>query len=684
VAGRQQKNPGFLQQGALFERRYRIVRELGRGGFGTVYLAYQEQMDRHVAIKVLKSGIGDLHHSAKERFLREVKIISKLRHPNTVTIHDFGETAQGVLYMVLEFVEGKTVKQIIRRDGALQPQRALALSSQIARSLAEAHRHGVIHRDLKPDNIMVTDLETEADFVKVLDFGIARLLRTDERDLTSVGLPEGERELIGTPRYMSPEQVRGQSLGPASDVYSVGLILYEMMIGQPAVQGDTTMALISQQISPEPLRLEGLRALPPRISEVIRKATTKDMTQRYHNAEAFIEALEQALASVGGPLPGTASARETGRFQSVDRSNVGADPTVTPNRGLQTGQFGPAQTTAPRAQPGQAGQAGRPGQTGRVAPVSRQSQHSAGSPGPGGHAPPSPAPHPGGAEFTGNEIYQFSEEPEESYDEQLPPPPGDTNPFAVPNPSAQSSDQHDPEPLADEEPSSLEFVGAFLRMGIFGMIALIGLYVAFLVTSAIFGHFLSGSLKLMASLILSAAIPLLTALGENSKRERFDVVDDPYDRVVRVFVGTSIFSFGTAVLCALVMSGGVVHELRSFPNWFLNDSQRRSAAGELNASVSLGLAQVIEESTRAIGIYSGKGHTDTNRSGERRFKAKPPEPTRPSTRAQRQLGAQQGDSEDASQDAGSSDAKAAGEQQPDTPAPSQPKPDDDSDEYIRW
>lgn len=282
-----------LQAGQLFEGKYKILRELGRGGFGMVYLAFQEGMDRHVALKVLKSSVTVQAPSAKERFLREVKIISKLKHPNTVTIHDFGETYDGGLYMVLEYVEGETLKQVLKREGNQDSLRAADLARQIARSLSEAHRHGVVHRDLKPANIMITSLEADKDFVKVLDFGVARLLDPKTDDLTSVGLPEGERELIGTPRYMSPEQVRGESLTGASDIYGLGLMLYEMMCGEPAVQGDTTMGLITQQISPEPLKLPHAAHFHPALQDIIRIATSKQVHDRFQTAEQMADALEQ-------------------------------------------------------------------------------------------------------------------------------------------------------------------------------------------------------------------------------------------------------------------------------------------------------------------------------------------------------------------------------------------------------
>jgi len=300
-----------LQIGQIFEGKYKILRELGRGGFGMVYLAYQEPMDRYVALKVLRPGIGLSAPSAKERFLREVRIISKLRHPNTVTIHEFGETYDGGLYMTLEYVEGETLKDALKREGAFSVNRAAQLGMQIAKSLAEAHRLGIVHRDLKPANIMLTSIEGDKDFVKVLDFGVARLLDPKTTDLTSVGLPDGERELIGTPRYMSPEQVRGEGLSGTSDIYSLGLILYEMVAGEPAVRGDSTMALITQQISPEPLQIGNMKSVDPHLFDITRIAVDKRLSDRWQSAEQLAQALEQYLFesrtgrhSIGGGASG--------------------------------------------------------------------------------------------------------------------------------------------------------------------------------------------------------------------------------------------------------------------------------------------------------------------------------------------------------------------------------------------
>ena len=330
-----------LQRGYVFEGKYRIQGELGRGGFGMVYLAYQLGMDRHVALKVLNPNMGEnAARTAHERFLREVKIISKLRHPNTVTIHDFGETTDGLVYMVLEYVDGETLKSLLNRRGALDDARAIHIAMQIAKSLSEAHRHGIIHRDLKPANIMLSELGGETDFVKVLDFGIAQLRnKKKDQDLTSDGA-DG-RQLIGTPRYMSPEQVRGEQLTGASDVYSLGLILYEMLTGERAVQGDTTMALITQQISPEPLRLGNLSRMHPKLQHITMRAVAKPTQSRYRTVDVMAQELEQALLEVKREaLPGAASSSNDFLLgNQYDHYGSGSHPQVNQWGHPQQGQI---------------------------------------------------------------------------------------------------------------------------------------------------------------------------------------------------------------------------------------------------------------------------------------------------------------------------------------------------------
>ncbi len=313
----------FFQKGELFEQNYRIVRELGRGGFGVIYLANQLSMERPVALKVLRPDLAALGATPRKRFLREIKIISKLRHPNTVTIYDYGQTSNNILYMVLEYVDGLTLQAALDRHGPQSPMRSLGITRQIARSLTEAHSHDVIHRDLKPDNIMLTDLEGDGDFVKVLDFGVARLRGNNSVDLTSVGVPDGQRSLMGTPRYMSPEQVRGEDLTAAADIYSLGLLCYEMVAGEPAVSGETVLDMIRQQNSPEPLPLTGLKGVPPQFADLIRRATEKSIAHRFGDGDQLVAAIDETARqlSQGTPDISASSSQEflstSGQFSAI-------------------------------------------------------------------------------------------------------------------------------------------------------------------------------------------------------------------------------------------------------------------------------------------------------------------------------------------------------------------------------
>lgn len=652
-----------LDIGTTFEGKYEIVRELGSGGFGMVYLARQPSMDRFVAIKMLKSGLGSAQHAAAERFLREVKIISKLRHPNTVTIHDFGEAESGMLYMVLEYIEGETLKDVLSREGAQPPRRALHIARQIAKSLAEAHRHGVVHRDLKPANVMLMDLETERDFVKVLDFGVARLLRSDDRDLTSAGLPEGKHELIGTPRYMSPEQVRGESLTPASDLYGLGLMLYELLVGEPAMRGETTMALISQQISPEPVRLDGLRALSPHLERVVQALTRKDQQKRAQSAAETVAELDRLIDEFDRSPPKT---KAQGKSHELHQSPLG----------LSDGDDKTAAATPSQIQSASSDEL-------RQARASEHATTTEREP-PDVDGPNSPDGQPDKAAALGPD---------------LPPEPTDQNVFSTtPKPSDSRRTGSSGSASVEEDDDLPGFTLGVIKVLFFGSLALIGVYTSFLTIGTIFGDFLGGQLRFYGALILSLAIPVLTALGENSQKERFEVVERPVDRIARVFIGTAIFSFGATLIVCFAMSGQVVKELRRMPNWFLSDRAKMSTVGSLNADFSEGVAYVVELGTRAVGVYDGP---DTGAFGPRTPASapaagptEPPAPTRPATRAQQQDAGSTVASPDAKSANASSDAderadgtdESAPAEAPEDERPD-PTPSDDSTEdgeYIRW
>ncbi|RVU48303.1 serine/threonine protein kinase [Lujinxingia sediminis] len=651
-----------LEPGHLFEGKYRILRELGRGGFGMVYLAFQVAMDRHVALKVLKPGVGSEAPSARERFLREVKIISKLRHPNTVTIHDYGETFEGVVYMVLEFVEGATLKDILRAEGAQPPMRALALTRQITRSLAEAHRHGIVHRDLKPANIMVTDLDTEPDFVKVLDFGVARLLGKQNDDLTSIGVPEGERALIGTPRYMSPEQVRGESLTGASDLYGMGLILYEMLVGEPAVQGDTTMGLISQQLTPEPLRLPSLMALHPLLQDLIRTATQKNIARRFRSAEEFCETIDHAMMALSqeqGYSPATGGYfAVSGNFNSVPRT----DPSgVHPHTPRHTHQHtprprarGPHHAAAPAPAAGLgaslSSSTGAPSGAGAGWIQGNLTDRDFGTgPASGALSPAESAP------FVGNQVdYEPSEEkilgipsselplPPDAYSNNSPfapvTPQVPAPPTAASSPGVHTTAAHatvspspKPPPRAGSDDNLISFAFTVVKLIFLSILSIFFCYITFITTGALLGDFAHGTVKLGVASTLALSIPIFTALGENSQKERFHVVKRPTDRLARIFIGTTIFAAAACIIMSFAMAGRVTDFLRNDPNWFFRENVdvnfEPTPVTEANRSLSYTMADGIEVAMTKIGLYDGQ--PTAVQGGEGGVIAPPPASTRP-------------------------------------------------------
>jgi len=242
--------------GATLAGKYKIERLLGQGGMGSVYVATQLAVNRPVAVKVLRPVPGVSEAQLVERFKREALATSTLHHPNTVQVIDFGQhdhaPGHHMLYLVLELLKGGTLTRLLKAEAPLAPERVAAIGKQIAKSLAEAHDLGIVHRDLKPDNVFICDYDHDPDFVKVMDFGIARLLTTDEH-VTRTGM------MIGTPRYMAPEQAMAKKVSPSADIYSLGVILYEMLTGAPPFSADSSMALALAHINepPPPLLLPG-------------------------------------------------------------------------------------------------------------------------------------------------------------------------------------------------------------------------------------------------------------------------------------------------------------------------------------------------------------------------------------------------------------------------------------------
>ncbi|MDX9723279.1 MAG: protein kinase [Myxococcota bacterium] len=283
--------------GDVVAGRYELTGELGRGGFGVVFKATQLGMNRPVALKVLLPQAASVD-TVVDRFTREAQLAKNLVHPNTIQLYDFGETEGNCLYISMEFLEGETLDKLLKREGQLPMERAIHIAAQILKSLAEAHEHGIVHRDLKPANIFLRQLVGEKDFVKVLDFGIAKALNLDgneDEKLTQTG------SSFGTPSYMAPEQIRGVNVGAHTDLYSVALIILKMVTGKTAVEGGTPIETAAMQLSLHDIPIPDWVAQTS-LGPVLRKALRKEIALRYVNAIDMLQDLQKAGANLRGEL----------------------------------------------------------------------------------------------------------------------------------------------------------------------------------------------------------------------------------------------------------------------------------------------------------------------------------------------------------------------------------------------
>ena len=280
--------------GDIIADRYRVVAPIGRGAMGTVYRAEHVQISKVMAIKLLHRELQQNPENVA-RFHREAESASRLNHPNTVHVFDFGRTKSGSLYLVMDYVDGDDLAKVLDKDGPMPFGRVAYLCAQVAGSVEDAHAAGIVHRDLKPENVVITE-SRDGEMAKVLDFGLAKLFEgTVEAQVTSSGT------IVGTPYYMSPEQIQGQELDGRSDVYAIGAIMYECVVGKPPFEAPNPVGVLSKHLSEEPLRPSARSPLsvPAEADEIIMRCLEKDADRRYQTAEDLRQALIAYLATVG-------------------------------------------------------------------------------------------------------------------------------------------------------------------------------------------------------------------------------------------------------------------------------------------------------------------------------------------------------------------------------------------------
>lgn len=281
--------------GTVLSERYRLDERIASGGMGSVYAATDQRLERKVAVKLLKEGLAE-DPTFIERFRREARAAGALSHPNIAAVYDFGSDDR-CHYMVMELAPGQDLSRVLRDEGPLDPDRARSIAAQIAAALTHAHAAGVVHRDIKPPNVILD----ANDNVKVTDFGIARA--AGDATLTATG------SVLGSAHYISPEQAGGAEVGPATDIYSLGIVLYEMLTGTVPFTGDSIVAVAMRHVSDDVPPPSELRTdVPQHLDQVVRRATMKDPHERYATAAELRSALlsdEGDATAVGGPVGAT-------------------------------------------------------------------------------------------------------------------------------------------------------------------------------------------------------------------------------------------------------------------------------------------------------------------------------------------------------------------------------------------
>jgi serine/threonine-protein kinase len=306
----------------ILNGQFQILQKIGSGGMGAVYKALQPEMNRMVGVKILHPKLAN-RKDLVSRFRREARAMSQLTHPNTVKVFLYGELDDGSLYIIMEFLEGKNLNQTVRTEGPFPMERALPVLIQACGALDEAHKAGIIHRDLKPENIFLVQSGGLKDFAKVLDFGLAKVGERQMRPGSVILTQEGM--VFGTPEFMSPEQAQGRALTPGSDIYSLAVILYEVLTGKLPFDAKNAMDYIQLHVTGKPVplnqRVAG-KTFPPLLEQVIHRALAKRPEDRFASAAVFASAMQHVLhGAVQLPphlIPTDMSQVPTAQFSQAD------------------------------------------------------------------------------------------------------------------------------------------------------------------------------------------------------------------------------------------------------------------------------------------------------------------------------------------------------------------------------
>jgi serine/threonine-protein kinase len=334
----------------ILNGQFQILQKIGSGGMGAVYKALQPEMNRMVGVKILHPKLAN-RKDLVSRFRREARAMSQLTHPNTVKVFMFGELDDGSLYIIMEFLEGKNLNQTVRGEGPFPMERALPVLIAVCGALDEAHKAGIIHRDLKPENIFLVQSAGLKDYPKVLDFGLAKVGERQMRPGSVILTQEGM--VFGTPEFMSPEQAQGKALTPASDTYSLAIILYEVLTGKLPFEAKSAMDYIQLHVTgkPAPLsqRVPG-KTFPPLLDQIIDRALAKRAEDRFASAADFAAAMQLVLQGAKQLPPHLAGPRvnelPTQRFVPLGQQLQGAvapmqAPSPQPQAVVQNGPGAP-------------------------------------------------------------------------------------------------------------------------------------------------------------------------------------------------------------------------------------------------------------------------------------------------------------------------------------------------------